>query len=85
MGTRRMKTLRLRDAETRLSDVIDDALAGEPSLITRDGRPEAVVVSVEVWEQLNRAATFGALLGSFPDGAGEFVTRDDRPARSTEL
>lgn len=44
-----MRTSSLEDARAGLGDLIDRArLAGEPTLITRYGRPAAVVVS-EHW------------------------------------
>ena len=41
-------TWTLAGAKARLSEVIDRAQAG-PQIITRNGRPSAVVVSVEEW------------------------------------
>jgi len=52
----------LREAKARLSAVIDQARQGRPSIITRHGRPEAVVLSFEEWERLSRAPSFGRLL-----------------------
>lgn len=47
-----MQTIRLEEARAGLGDVIDRArLAGEPTLITRYGKPAAVVVS-EDWYRL---------------------------------
>lgn len=47
-----MRTTSLEEARAGLGDVIDRArLAGEPTLITRYGRPAAVVVS-EDWYRL---------------------------------
>jgi prevent-host-death family protein len=52
----------LRDAKATLSKVIDDARRGEPSIITRHGRPAAVVLSFEEWQRLSRVPSFGRLL-----------------------
>jgi prevent-host-death family protein len=49
-----MRHIQLRDAKATLSAVVDKACQGEPSVITRHGRPEAVVVSFPEWERLSR-------------------------------
>jgi prevent-host-death family protein len=41
-------TWSLASAKARLSEVIDRAQAG-PQIITRHGRPDAVIVSVDEW------------------------------------
>jgi prevent-host-death family protein len=38
-------------AKARLSEVIDQVLSQGPQTITRNGRPVAVLVSVEEWER----------------------------------
>jgi prevent-host-death family protein len=38
------------DAKARLSEVIDRA-QGEPQMITRNGKPAVVLVSVEEWQR----------------------------------
>ena len=72
-----MNTVQLRDAKAGLSKLLDQAKSGEPTLITRHGRREGVLMSIE------DAATgvpdvgaptapgegnFGAFLLSFPGG-----------------
>lgn len=42
-----MQEIQLRDAKATLSAVIDQARQRQPSVITRHGRPEAVVLSFE--------------------------------------
>jgi len=47
-----MQTVRLEEARAALGDLVDRArLAGEPTLITRYGRPAAVIVSDD-WYKL---------------------------------
>lgn len=46
----------VQDAKNRLSAVIDAALASSPQVISRRGKPSVVVVSVEHYERLARAA-----------------------------
>ena len=52
----------MRDAKATLSAVVDQARQGEPSIITRHGRPEAVIVSFEEWQRLSQIPSFGRLL-----------------------
>ncbi len=66
----------LRQAKATLSAVIDQAIGGEPTVITRHGRREAVVLSFEEWERLSKVPSFGALLAASP------LTDDDLPART---
>ena len=79
-----MQEIQLRDAKATLSAVIDQAKKGRPSLITRHGRPEAVLLSFEEWQRLSQIPSFGRLLMAAP------MTLDDLPShpdglRSTEL
>ena len=57
-----MHEIQLRDAKATLSAVIDQARRGEPSIITRHGRPEAVVLGFEEWQRLSKVPSFGRLL-----------------------
>ena len=57
-----MQEIQLRDAKATLSAVVDQARQGEPSVITRHGRPEAVIVSFEEWQRLSQVPSFGRLL-----------------------
>ena len=57
-----MDKIQLRDAKATLSAVVDQARQGKPSIITRHGRPEAVVLSFEEWQRLSQVPSFGRLL-----------------------
>ena len=61
---------------TKLSTVVDEAVRGKPSIITRHGKREAVLLSYEEWQRLSQVPTFGRLLMSAP------LEEDDVPARS---
>ena len=61
-----MREIQLRDAKATLSAVIDQARQGQPSVITRHGRPEAVVMSFEEWQRLSKVPSFGQLLMAAP-------------------
>lgn len=74
-----MRQIQLRDAKATLSTVIDQARGGIPSIITRHGRPEAVVMGFEEWQRLSRVPSFGRLLMEAP------LDADDLPARQDGL
>lgn len=76
-----MRTIQLRDAKAGLSQVVDEAMNGEPSLITRHGKPQAVLLSYCEWQKLNSVPSFGRLLMAAPDTPDEFITRDKSVAR----
>ena len=61
-----MLEVQLREAKATLSAVVDDAKQGRPSVITRHGRREAVVVSFEEWERMSNVPSFGWLLAQAP-------------------
>ncbi|WP_267427767.1 type II toxin-antitoxin system Phd/YefM family antitoxin [Methylobacterium sp. GC_Met_2] len=74
-----MQEIQLRDAKATLSAVIDQAKQGEPSIITRHGRPEAVLLSFAEWQRLSQVPSFGRLLMAAP------ITDDDLPSASGRL
>lgn len=80
-----MKTIQLRDAKASLSAVIDEAKRGEPSLITRHGRPEAVLLSFAEWERLSNIPSFGRVLMSMPVTEADLPGRDRATSRDTGL
>ncbi len=79
-----MHQIQLRDAKATLSAVVDQALQGEPSVITRHGRPQAVVLSFEEWQRLSRVPSFGRLLMEAPLRDDDLPERK-RGLRSTDL
>ena len=80
-----MHELQLRDAKATLSAVIDQARQGEPTVITRRGRPEAVVVSFEEWKRLSDVPSFGRMLMSAPIEEGDIPERDQTPLREVDF
>ncbi len=80
-----MREIQLRDAKSNLSAVVDQALEGQPSVITRHGKPQAVIVSFKEWERLSHVPSFGRLLMSAPAGVDEVPERDPTPLRSVDL
>lgn len=80
-----MHEIQLRDAKATLSAVIDNARRGEPSIITRHGRREAVVLSFEEWERLSRVPSFGRLLMAVPLEPDDLPTRNVGSLRDLDL
>ncbi len=76
-----MKEIDLRDAEMNLSAVVDRAVEGEPSIITRHGKPQAVILGFKEWERLSNVPSFVRLLMSAPADA----ERNSSPLPPTDL
>ena len=70
-----MRKIQLKDAKASLSSVVNDAVRGQPAVITRHGRPEAVVLGFREWERFAKVPTFGQVLMS-PDRAGDLPRRN---------
>lgn len=76
-----MKEMRLREAKTTLSAVIDAAERGKPTTITKYGRPAVVVVSYKEWTKLkSKVPSFADLLLAVPELAADDLPKR-RPAR----
>jgi antitoxin Phd len=80
-----MRKIQLKDAKANLSAVIDHATRGKPSLITRHGKPEAVVLGFADWERLSAVPSFGRLLMAAPLEAAAPPGRNRRPMRDPGL
>ncbi|HYZ32877.1 MAG TPA: type II toxin-antitoxin system Phd/YefM family antitoxin [Crenalkalicoccus sp.] len=78
-----MREAQLRDAKSAFSAVVEDAAAGRPTLVTRHGKPVAVVLGFAEWQRLSGAApSFADLLLDFPGGE---MPRDPSPPRDPGL
>lgn len=71
-------------ANRHLAVVVDNALRGKPTLIDRDGTPQAVVVGFDEWQRL-AAPSFGRLLMAAPFAGGDLPRRSSVPLRSLEF
>jgi antitoxin Phd len=80
-----MREIQLRGAKAALSAVVDDAARGEPSIITRHGKPQAVVVGFDDWQRLSNVPSFGRLLMSAPLTPDDLPARERPPLREVEL
>lgn len=80
-----MRTMQVREAKAGLSALIDAAENGEPTMITRHGKPAAVIVSVGDARKLHpeRKRNFGEFLLTFPGGIE--LERNPSPSRDIDL
>ena len=75
----------LQDAKNKFSALVNAALAGEPQLVTRRGRPAVVVLAADEYERLRRldradAPALDELLTQIPQDDQDFE-RISVPAR----
>ncbi|WP_027522495.1 type II toxin-antitoxin system Phd/YefM family antitoxin [Bradyrhizobium sp. Ec3.3] len=71
-----MREIKLRDAKTRLSALVDEAAQGGTVAITRRGKRQAVLLGYDEWLRLSRVPSFGRLLMAAP------MVADDLPPRA---
>lgn len=72
----------IADAKARLSEVIDRAIQSGPQLITRYGRPTAVLVSTEEWNRkTKRTGNLAEFFAASPlrDSSVKIQRSKDRP------
>jgi antitoxin Phd len=82
---RKIRKIQLKDAKANLSAVVDQATRGRPALITRHGKPEAVIIGFADWERLSHVPSFGRLLMAAPLEAGDLSERATTPMRNAGL
>lgn len=80
-----MREIQLRDAKASLSAVVDDAVHGNPAIITRHGKREVVILSFEEWERLSHVPSFGRLLMAAPLTQDDLPQRNRKPARTPDF
>lgn len=78
-----MKSLQVREARAAFSALVEAAERGEPTTITRHGKPAAVVVPVGAARELYPEPNFADFLLSFP-GPLE-VERNEAPLDEADL
>jgi antitoxin Phd len=79
-----MRAIQLKDAKVKLSAVVDQAARGKPFIITRYGKPVAVVLGFAEWERLSRVPSFGRLLMSAPLKPGDLPASCQAPMRNVK-
>jgi len=80
-----MREIQLRHAKASLSAVVDAAVRGEPAIITRHGRKDAVILSFKEWERLSQAPSFGRLLMAAPIAPEDMAERDRTAVRAADF
>ncbi|MER8826124.1 type II toxin-antitoxin system Phd/YefM family antitoxin [Mesorhizobium sp. M0938] len=80
-----MKTMQVREAKAGFSALVEAAESGEPTIITKHGKPAAAVVSVEDLQKLYPVArrNFGEFLLTYPGGIE--LERNESPSRDIDL
>ena len=80
-----MRHVQLREAKATLSALVEGAAHGEAAVITRHGRPRAVILGVDEWKRLRDVPSFGRLLAASGLADGDIPQRDTSPPRDTKL
>ena len=80
-----MREVQLRDAKAKLSALVEDAAHGHTAVITRHGKPRAVILGIDEWNRLRDVPSFGQLLVSAPLENGDLPPRDASPPRDAGL
>ena len=80
-----MREIQLRDAKATPSALVEEAAHGETAVITRHGKPRAVIVGIKEWNRLRDVPSFGHLLLSAPLGDADLPPRDSASMRDAEL
>jgi antitoxin Phd len=76
-----LREIQLRDAKASLSAIVEAVTQGEAALITRHGKPTAVLMDYREWQRLNQVPSFARLLTSAPLEPGDLPARDQTPLR----
>ncbi len=80
-----MREIQLRDAKASLSAVVDEAVRGEPAIITRHGKREAVILGFQEWQRLSQVPSFGRLLMAAPIRPEDLPERNHTLLRAADL
>jgi prevent-host-death family protein len=80
-----MQKIQLADAKARLSALVDAAAGGEPAIITRHGKAEAVILGYAEWQKLARVPSLVDLIVNAPFTDEDLPPRDTSPPRSVDF
>jgi prevent-host-death family protein len=80
-----MKTMQVREAKASFSALVEAAEKGEPTIITKHGKPTAAIVSAEDARKLypQSQKNFVDFLLTYPGGIE--LERNDSPSREIEF
>ncbi len=77
-----MNESNLEDVQATFARVVDEAAAGLPTIVTRDGERQAVIIGYSDYERLSRMPSLGWLLTN-SHLEGEYLPANTRkPARA---
>lgn len=76
-----MREIQLRDAKASLSAIVEEVTRGEAAVITRHGKPTAVLMDYREWQRLSQVPSFARLLTSAPLEPADLPERDTTPLR----
>jgi prevent-host-death family protein len=79
------RSWQIQEAKNKLSELIDQASADLPQLITRRGKPVAYVVSADTWERRSCPSLRTILRRCPHPQLFDEITRDPSPGREIEL
>ena len=65
--------------------MVNQVQDGEAAVITRHGKPQAVIMSFQDWQKLSTVPSFGRLLMSAPIPSGDRIERNRKPFRDVSL
>lgn len=80
-----MREVQLREAKAGLSALVDQAVNGETAMITRHGKPQAVLLGIAEWERLNRIPSLARMLMACPLEDDDLPPRHPPPPREIDL
>jgi prevent-host-death family protein len=80
-----MKTMQLRDVKASLSALVEAAERGEATVVTKHGRPAAMIVPIEAGRRLfpTDRPSFVSMLMAIPDDLE--IERSQSPVRDVDL
>jgi antitoxin Phd len=76
-----LREIQLRDAKASLSAIVEEVNRGEAAVITRHGKPTAVLMNYREWQRLTQVPSFVRLLTSAPLEPEDLPVRDATPLR----
>ncbi len=80
-----MQRVQLREAKAKLSAIVENAALGESAVITRHGKPRAVIVGIDEWNRLRNVPKFGRLLAASGLEDEDIPPRDRSPLGDVAL
>lgn len=76
-----MRKIQWTDAKANLSAVVTQATRGKASIITRHGKPQAVILGFVEWQRLSSVPSFGRFLMAAPLKQSDLPKRNRVPLR----